>query len=594
MGKVIEVVSGDTIVVLDPVSSEFRRFYLASIRAPRLGRGSEPDAPYAYDAREFVRKKLIGRKVNVKVEYVRSIPAESGKTPLPPQAYASISRGTGPIKGDGQVRASEDIGGLLVDVGLATVIRHRSDEERATLYDEYLARERAAIEARKGLHKGGEGPTRRVNDLTAPDARKRCKELATFYEKAGPMHGIVEYLSTGSRFRVYLVKEGALINFSLKDTRCPAPSRRTLGPTGVAEVTGGEPYGNEALQFSKESFLQRNVDITVEGIDRVGCFLGAMKTNFSGPSGTSVEVDAAEVLLENGYAKLSNFFDPNRDNNGDRLAAAQDTAFKAKRGLWENYEEPKEEEVANLAGKEPNLERGLIVEVGFGGRIFLQTSAEGLERVRSSIDGLNLHDDETPLPLAGIRVKDLVLARFSADGQWYRAKVVEKDDHRLRVSFIDYGNEEWISPSSVRTIPPASPLSSIPPCCRDLVLANVVVPSVEDDFCMEAGEELRNYCFMKEAEVKMWESSGPGPTPAEVTLTGADCTVTQHLLRKGLARLIRRRTAACRTRFTELGPDEAIGRATRMYLWRFGDPYDSDEDEDEVRKGANGDSRRGL
>lgn len=60
----------------------------------------------------------------------------------------------------------------------------------------------------------------------------------------------------------------------------------------------------------------------------------------------------------------------------------------------------------------------------------------------------------------------LCLARYSMDGLCYRAKVisVSTGDHNcvmLKVAFVDYGNEEWVSYNHIYNIPP--PLSFEPP-----------------------------------------------------------------------------------------------------------------------------------
>ncbi|CAI9303151.1 unnamed protein product [Lactuca saligna] len=67
---VIEVVSGDCIVVVDdslPFGSPTaeRRLNLSSIRCPKLGnpRREEKPAPYACEAREFLRTRLMGRQI---------------------------------------------------------------------------------------------------------------------------------------------------------------------------------------------------------------------------------------------------------------------------------------------------------------------------------------------------------------------------------------------------------------------------------------------------------------------------------------------------------------------------------------------------
>lgn len=68
----MEVVSGDCLVVADdsvPFGSPMaeRRVCLSSIRSPKIGnpRREEKPAPYAREAKEFLRQKLIGKQVLV-------------------------------------------------------------------------------------------------------------------------------------------------------------------------------------------------------------------------------------------------------------------------------------------------------------------------------------------------------------------------------------------------------------------------------------------------------------------------------------------------------------------------------------------------
>lgn len=66
----MEVVSGDCIIVADdavPYGSPLaeRRVNLSSIRCPKIGnpRRDEKPAPYAREAKEFLRTRLIGKQV---------------------------------------------------------------------------------------------------------------------------------------------------------------------------------------------------------------------------------------------------------------------------------------------------------------------------------------------------------------------------------------------------------------------------------------------------------------------------------------------------------------------------------------------------
>ena len=68
--QVVEVVSGDCVIVADdsiPYGSPLaeRRVNLSSIRCPKMGnpRRDEKPAPYAREAKEFLRTRLIGHQV---------------------------------------------------------------------------------------------------------------------------------------------------------------------------------------------------------------------------------------------------------------------------------------------------------------------------------------------------------------------------------------------------------------------------------------------------------------------------------------------------------------------------------------------------
>lgn len=79
-GRISEVLSGDTVIVAVPRApgvagpAEERRVSLASVRAPRMGaRGGADAQPWAAEAREFLRKTLVGRDVSVTIDYARVV-----------------------------------------------------------------------------------------------------------------------------------------------------------------------------------------------------------------------------------------------------------------------------------------------------------------------------------------------------------------------------------------------------------------------------------------------------------------------------------------------------------------------------------------
>ena len=93
-------------------------------------RATDPkQAFYVSEAREFVRKKLIGKTVKVHVDFVRPKEGEFEE-----RECATVRYGGG----------NSNIAEQLIEKGLATALRHkRDDEDRASDYDKLMAAEQA-------------------------------------------------------------------------------------------------------------------------------------------------------------------------------------------------------------------------------------------------------------------------------------------------------------------------------------------------------------------------------------------------------------------------------------------------------------------
>ncbi|XP_041876039.1 staphylococcal nuclease domain-containing protein 1, partial [Corvus kubaryi] len=251
VAKVMQVLNADAIVV-KLNSGDHKTIHLSSIRPPRLegdiaqdkNRKLRPlyDIPYMFEAREFLRKKLIGKKVNVSVDYIR--PASSATETVP--AFSERTCATVSIGGI-------NIAEALVSKGLATVLRYRQDDDqRSAHYDELLAAEARAIKNGKGLHSKKEVPIHRVADISG-DTQK-AKQFLPFLQRAGRSEAVVEYVFSGSRLKLFLPKETCLITFLLAGIECPRGARNA---PGLAQE--GEPFSEEATLFTKELVLQREV-----------------------------------------------------------------------------------------------------------------------------------------------------------------------------------------------------------------------------------------------------------------------------------------------------------------------------------------------
>jgi staphylococcal nuclease domain-containing protein 1 len=276
VGKVAEVISGDFLVVKDfAVPPVEHRIALSSIKAPKLGRRDEKDEAFAWEAREFLRSRLIGRKVTVGIDYMRALPnSGTGETE---RIFASVLEG------------SNNVAIALVANGLASVMKHRQDDQdRSLYYDDLIQAEAAAARDKKGLHGDKKPPPRNINDVSQASALAQAKQMFGFIQRAGVMKGVVQHVVNGARYKVLIPAQTCIITLALAGIRCPQTGRKDGEP--------GEPYGEEAYMFARDKCLQHDVDVEVLAQDKVGAMIGRLKIH---------NKCMATVMLENGYARLT-------------------------------------------------------------------------------------------------------------------------------------------------------------------------------------------------------------------------------------------------------------------------------------------------
>jgi hypothetical protein len=82
--------------------------------------------------------------------------------------------------------------------------------------------------------------------------------------------GVVEYVFTGSRLKVYVPKENIIISLALAGIRAPGPKTKD---------GKSDPMGELSLQYTRRNVLQQNVLIEVEDIDKGDNFIGTVFFN---------------------------------------------------------------------------------------------------------------------------------------------------------------------------------------------------------------------------------------------------------------------------------------------------------------------------
>ncbi|XP_056603535.1 staphylococcal nuclease domain-containing protein 1 [Triplophysa dalaica] len=565
VAKVMQVVNADAIVV-KLNSGEYKTIHLSSIRPPRLEAEEKNkdkdkrfrplyDIPYMFEAREFMRKKLIGKKVNVTVDYIRAATTAletSGVPAFPERTCATVSIG------------GINIAEALISKGLATVIRYRQDDDqRSSHYDELLAAEARAIKNGKGLHSKKEVPIHRVADISGET--QKAKQFLPFLQRAGRSEAVVEYVFSGSRLKLYMPKETCLITFLLAGIECPRGSRNMPGGIQVAE-----PYSEEAMLFTKELVLQREVEVEVESMDKAGNFIGWLHIE-----GMNLSV----ALVENALSKVH--FTAERSSYYKTLLSAEEPARERKEKVWANYEEKPIEEVAQITEEIERVQKYrpvYVTEITDGLHFYAQDVETGTQ-LENLMESMRAEIAAQP-PVEGSftpRRGDFCIAKF-ADGEWYRARVEKGDSAaKVHVFYIDYGNREILSSTRLAALPPAFSTRTLPPQASEYAFAYIQVPQDEDaraDAVDSVVRDIQNTQCMLNVEY-----SGTSCPHVTLQFTDSKDDVGLGLVKEGTVMVDVRKEKHLQKMVTEYLNGQESAKRARLNIWRYGDFREDDADE---------------
>lgn len=478
--KVLEISSADSLVIQHNDTKEIKKIFLASIRAPRLvnddgqtvlassggggGGGTDTkkqfrplyDIPFMFEAREFLRKRLIGKTVKVRVDYVQ--PKNEN---FPEKTCSTV------LTGDGQNIAEQ-----LVLNGLATVVKYRQDDDqRASDYDSYLAAEQKAQKNNKGLHSNKtDAGMVRIADLSVD--LSKAKSMAPFLTRWTGLRreAVIEYVFPSStKLKVYIPKESCLINLVLSGVNTPRPN---------------DPMLADAVRHVRLRVLQRDVHVEIETVDKIGNYIGSVYYD----KNNNLALD----LVRNGLLSVREY------NKNMELNNVETEAKTARRGIWKDYkEEVAVENVEEIDLDGDNETAPVVDDVAQRKRVIITNLAKDFTSFHAQQvkDGpeieamlLRLRQEATANPpIAGsYRPKkgDLVMAKFSEDGLWYRARVEKTvTANESQVIYIDYGNRETLDNKNIASLPLGN-FTSIPAAAKEYAFA-FVFPDTDEEFVDE-------------------------------------------------------------------------------------------------------------
>lgn len=626
LGRVVDIISVGTVAVLDERSGEEVKVTLASVQAPRLiprdklkdpkiSEEEKLDAAYAWEAKEFLRKRLIGNKVRCVQEYARA-----------PQGKDTENKTFWSVYLDKKNVAIE-----LADRGYVKVVDHRQGEQRSPEYEELLLAENRAQKKNVGLYAPkAKRPVVHFNDLSVPEegagkeaapaapaedaegeapaeeqkpkkfGKKAEQERITqaqvarlqanlpLFQRAGRVSAVVDRIFPGGKFKLWIEKDATMIPFVLHSIRFDKQQSGENGAPGEVDVD----HRAKVAKFLRDQVYQRDVEISVDSVDKRGNFVGTMYTN-------NGRKDIAVTALEEGLASI---FHPTASKavklfNYKEYDAAEKNAQNARKNIWSDFDPVVEEERRRAFAAKRAEERAAregtaaaknkaeilsisLTEIIDGSTFFYQVISDeqsALDVLMKDLNAQNLDSQKNAADFAP-KAGELVAAKFTGDDNWYRGKVVSVEANgNVIVYYVDYGNSEAVELDRLRPLNSAFDVKVLPAQAHEGRLAYVRTPSLDDDFGHDAAAFLKEMAWDKPMVANVQWREGPiaylvlGDPETQVHVNAA-------LLRAGLATIPRTSFRDRSALVQKLREQEAAARTSRVNLWQYGDLPEEDEE----------------
>jgi staphylococcal nuclease domain-containing protein 1 len=561
---VVRIQTADTIFVRGRNNVE-KKINFSSIRQPKP---TDPkQSPFQAEAKEFLRKKLIGKHVKVSIDGKKA--ASEG---YEEREVATVTQG------------GKNVALQLVEAGYASVIRHRRDDtDRSPHYDELLAAEEAATKEGKGMWSGK--PSAAKNYVDYSESLQKAKVQASVLVRQRKIPAIVDFVKGPSRFTVLIPRENAKLTLVLSGIRAPKSARNP----GEAS----DPFGQEALEFANRKCLQRDVEVDIEGTDKVGGFIGTLYVN---------RENFTKLLVEEGYASV-HAYSAEQSAHGQELFAAEKKAKDGRKGIWKDYDpsqdEDAEEDATGTNGTSDNSSVARKIdykEVAITHidpttlRIKLQlvgTGTGALEDLMNRFRSFHV-SNKSSLPSIPPKVGDLVSAKFSEDNTWYRARVRrnDKDTSSSEIVYVDFGNEEKVQWKELRPLPPQFDIKTLRAQAQDAVLSFVQFPTSQT-YIQDAASFLYN-ALPDRALIANIDYTDPKDGTLYVTLFDKNLevketeSVNMELVAEGLAMVPRKlrpwekNGQGVEALLSALKAKEKEAKDDRRGIWEYGDLTEDD------------------
>ena len=422
-GLCIQVNSGDCFNIKSSTSGETYRIFMSHIKAPTFGKlnTDEPDQPWAWQAKEHLRKILVGKKIRVEFDYTKDIKDKK-------MNFYSVFRSDG----SKEINVNEE----LVEHGLVHFSAPRGNDMDISKYLETYSTANTVAKGKKvGLHSTKEPGNPNYSDLIAANPKKK-REFINFLTNQKNLHCVVEFVFSATKLKLRIEKNKCMVLFSIQGIKTVAKDKNNTDLYNKILATGSD--------YVNEHFMQREGTCDITHSDKMGNYFGNLYIG---------GVNVANILLQEGlavYNPYANTTHAAEYKKNEKIAIEKKSVIWAHEGVAYFLKEGESGNSTTSAPSSSKLTEKNIPEtiklrvtdiIDFGTFYCNFMPNNTLTKIETLLDEYDNGVHEA-LPLEKpIKKGVYCVARYPEDYRYYRAKITSilKGD-KYEVEFIDYGS----------------------------------------------------------------------------------------------------------------------------------------------------------
>uniref|UniRef100_A0A8C9GNL4 Tudor staphylococcal nuclease n=1 Tax=Piliocolobus tephrosceles TaxID=591936 RepID=A0A8C9GNL4_9PRIM len=390
----------------------------------------------------------------------------------------------------------------LVEKGLAKVMKHRQDDDKAENYYHLQELEKEAEEKKVGRFSPNVDIIK-INNISGNENAQRARSFENVLNKFNNLNATVDFIYSANKYKLYIPSQNLLINFILLGINIQKINLKELSSIELKHkqnhnhlnaknhslkndqqtmlTEGGKVNKKEKLEYkeialqaymyTRKMLMQRNVQISIMTCDKGGNFIGILKIK---------NKDYAIHLLSLGYGTINELGLNNTSERNSYVKAAEE-AKKKKKNIWA-IEKSEEDNNNTLNNETDLLTYDNIYYCSYVSDVDnicvqLKSKQEELKKLQDEINKIPNLESSSNYILSEINKNTLVVAKY-IDNCYYRALILQVNKHKKKavVKYIDFGNEDEVDFVDIKKLSDQFSLKTYPGFGIKVALSGLKMP----------------------------------------------------------------------------------------------------------------------